>query len=428
MELTHEGVPWLLLQALPQAPQLATEELVSTSQPLETTVSQSLKGAVQLTSVQALLAQPLTALARLQAEPQALQCSGVLRVSVSQPLAALASQLPNPLAQAPSAQAPFAQLAWALANVQAVAQSPQCVASVLRLVSQPLPTFVSQSPNPAAHAMAQAPAAQDGVPLVELQIVPQAPQLATLVCRLVSHPVAYCWSQFAQLASQDTTTQEVALHPATPFRTVHALPHPPQWATLLVVAVSHPSEARPLQLPKPALHAIVHWPSAHDGTPLASLQASPQPPQLPTLEAVSTSQPSILSALQSAQAPEQDAIWQVPETQSSTALGISQSSPQAPQFEVVSRLVSQPLAARVSQSANPALQPSTVHAPATQPAVPLGAEHALPQPPQLATSPAVLISQPLTGSLSQSALGAVQLDTPQTPLTQLGTPLVSSHL
>jgi hypothetical protein len=41
VELEQAGVPWLLLQAAPQIPQLVAEVLVSISQPLDATASQS---------------------------------------------------------------------------------------------------------------------------------------------------------------------------------------------------------------------------------------------------------------------------------------------------------------------------------------------------------------------------------------------------
>jgi hypothetical protein len=66
-EPEQAGVPWLLLQAAAQAPQFAMEELVSISQPLAATESQSDQGAVQPNSVQTLLAHPAVPCARLQA-------------------------------------------------------------------------------------------------------------------------------------------------------------------------------------------------------------------------------------------------------------------------------------------------------------------------------------------------------------------------
>ena len=67
------------------------------------------------------------------------------------------------------------------------------------------------------------------------------------------------------------------------------------------------------------------------------------------------------------------------------------------------RLISQPFAGRPSQSAYPALQVETTHAPAVQPEVAFARLQTLPQDPQLVTIVFVLVSQPLPTLLSQFA-------------------------
>src|SRR4051794_5611030 len=63
-------------------------------------------------------------------------------------------------------------------------QAPQLLLSLLRLVSQPLPTLPSQLPKPALHDdTAHALAMQVGVALARLQALPHAPQLDTLDVR-----------------------------------------------------------------------------------------------------------------------------------------------------------------------------------------------------------------------------------------------------
>lgn len=84
----------------------------------------------------------------VQALPHAPQLA-VEPSEVSQPLADCASQLPHPPAQGPIAHAPAAQVAPALAKAQRVPQAPQLLGSVVRLVSQPLAALPSQSPQPA---------------------------------------------------------------------------------------------------------------------------------------------------------------------------------------------------------------------------------------------------------------------------------------
>ena len=59
--------------------------------------------------------------------------------------------------------------------------------------------------------------------------------------------------------------------------------------------------------------------------------------------------------------------------------------------------------------------------------MPFATKHALPQPPQLLTSSAVLASQPLAALPSQSASGLEQAEMPHTPFTQFGVPPAAEH-
>ncbi len=76
---------------------------------------------------------------------------------------------------------------------------------------------------------------------------------------------------------------------------------------------------------------------------------------------------------------------------------------------MVRRSVSQPFDATPSQFAKPALQLATVQAPDAQPAVPFDTEHTVPQPPQLDTFVAVLISQPSVAVPLQSRKDPLQV-------------------
>src|SRR5438045_3572886 len=105
---------------------------------------------LQPAMVQAPAVQAAVALASTHAWPQVPQLASVALRSVSQPLATLLSQLPKPALQA-IWQAPATQLAAPFAVEQALPQAPQLVTLVLVLVSQPLVTSPSQSPNPAVH-------------------------------------------------------------------------------------------------------------------------------------------------------------------------------------------------------------------------------------------------------------------------------------
>lgn len=120
---------------------------------------------------------------------------------------------------------------------------------------------------------------------------------------------------------------------------------------LLVRLASQPLASKPSQLAKGTLQAMLHEPELQEAWPLLLLQALPQAPQFATF---------------------------------------------------VLRFVSQPFARLPSQLAQGAVHRIT-QPPFTQPGVPLMEPQVVPQPPQLAGSVAVLTSQPVAGSPSQSA-------------------------
>ena len=124
------------------------------------------------------------------------------------------------------------------------------------------------------------------------------------------------------------------------------LPQEPQLFTLEVTSVSHPAAA--VQLPQPALHAMLQLPLEQDAVPLTLEQTMPQPLQL---------------------------------------LGS------------VAPFVSQPAAA--VQSRKGAVQPLTPQTPFTQDGVPFVALQMMPHPPQLLMSPVTFFSQPFAPLPSQ---------------------------
>lgn len=66
---------------------------------------------------------------------------------------------------------------------------------------------------------------------------------------------------------------------AVPFVVLHAAEQAPQFDTLVLLSVSQPSEARPLQLSQGAAQAIEHVPFEQVGTPWFVLHAAAQAPQ-----------------------------------------------------------------------------------------------------------------------------------------------------
>lgn len=172
-------------QRLPQAPQLFTLLLVLVSQPLAGLLSQLAKPALQV-KPHAPLLQIAVALAGVgQRLLQAPQCCGLVRMFVSQPLLAFRSQSANPALQT-KPHVPPTQVGVALAGVgHWLPQAPQLPTSVSRLVSQPLATLASQLPNPARQTKLHWPWSQTGVALGRGgQRLPHIPQFLTSVFRL----------------------------------------------------------------------------------------------------------------------------------------------------------------------------------------------------------------------------------------------------
>lgn len=93
------------------------------------------------------------------------------------------------------AQLPLAHEAVPLFELQPLLQPPQWVVLMLRFASQPLARLPSQLPQPPVQTIPQLPPEQVAVPLVELQTVAHAPQLAGLLLVTVSQPLLTFASQ-----------------------------------------------------------------------------------------------------------------------------------------------------------------------------------------------------------------------------------------
>ncbi len=321
------------------------------------------------------------------AAPHAPHAVTVLRRSVSQPLAAIPSQLPKPALQA-MPHAPIAQVGVALARAgQAFPHAPQFETLAVRSVSQPLPTIMSQSPRPLMQpAMRHTEASQVAVPPEAVHMRAHAPQFEALVRVSTSQPSAASPLQSEKPATHDTT-QAPSTQPGKPLgRAGHSFMQRPQWVTLVRTLVSQPLVALPSQSPKPSSQrATVHRPATHAGVPLGGLHTEPHDPQLPLLVRVSTSQPSVTSPLQSAK-PALQAKAQRPPSHDTAALArAGQAFPHAPQLVTLVRVsVSQPLEPVMSQSAKGAEQVPTPQLPLRQADMALGTAQRVPQTPQLA--------------------------------------------
>src|SRR4029079_6708467 len=149
-------------------------------------------------------------------------------VLVSQPLAALVSQLPKPALQVPSVQLPPGQVSLAFARSHSTPQLPQ-LAVVVSEVSQPFPVLPSQSPRPGEQPeIPHVPFTQFGVPPVAEQMLPQVPQLVMSVLRVLSQPFVALPSQLLKPALQAPSVQVPVAHDSLAFARSQVTPQPPQ--------------------------------------------------------------------------------------------------------------------------------------------------------------------------------------------------------
>jgi len=346
-------------------------------------------------------------------------------MSVSQPLVCrLESQLARPAEQVPLQAPPPQVRATTPVPEQTVPQAPQESGSVLRS-RQTLAQLVCPEPQVVTHTPAEQswPAAQT---------LPQAPQLLVSLLRLRSQPLLATPSQLAKPALQLAMVHAPAEQPAVALAREHTVLHAPQLVGLVLVLVSQPSLSRPLQLPKPAPQLMPQsWPT-QVAVPLVPTQARPQAPQLVTV-VVATSQPLPGAPSQSAVPAEQLTLDVVHIELAHTAMlpmgGVGQRLLHAPQLLMspATVLTSQPLESTPSQLAKPAAQVPRVQRPATQLAAALANWQLLPHTPQLVTLVPVLVSQPLTLLPSQLPKPELQAARVQAPEAQPATPLARVH-
>jgi hypothetical protein len=138
----HVAVALRSEQALPQLPQFVTLLWVFVSHPFVGSPSQLPHPTTQV-GAHVPLEQTVVPWGFVQPLPQLPQLATLVCVFVSQPFAALVSQLAKPGEQLPRVQTPLTQLSLAFARSQTVLHAPQSV-RVLMLRSQPLFGLPSQ--------------------------------------------------------------------------------------------------------------------------------------------------------------------------------------------------------------------------------------------------------------------------------------------
>jgi hypothetical protein len=275
-------VPFAFVHFVPQAAQLFTLVLRFVSQPSFEPVEQLPKPELHELIEHAPSAQVAVPFAVLHAVVQAPQWAMLVCVFASQPLAAFPSQLPNPLLQVPSVHTLLTHVSLAFARLHTVPHAPQFARLVVRSVSQPLAELPSQSPLPVLQvAIPHTPFTQFGVPPVDGQTCPHAPQLFTSVLSAVSQPSFGLPLQSLYPDAQEGT-QAPDVHAFVPCAFVQATPQAPQFDAVLS-AVSQPFRALPSQLPNPDAQLGTHAPAMQLVVPFALVHPRPHPPQLATV-------------------------------------------------------------------------------------------------------------------------------------------------
>ena len=278
-----EHVPFAFggAQDRPHAPQFVVLEATSLSQPLLGSPSQSANPARHDATAHPPDRHAPMAFAGAHTLPQPPQLARLEPRLTSQPFAELPSQSAKPLAHTKE-HADDAQVAEAFVrDGHGAPQRPQFVMDAVRSVSQPLASLPSQFPEPALHAAStHAPATHDGDAWAKPHARPHEPQLDVFEASVTSHPSAGSPLQSAKPALHRATAQAPAVHAATPSATRQTAPHVRQFITSAWRSVSQPFAATPSQSARPGAHVErVHTPPEHDPAPPGKLQAFAQIPQ-----------------------------------------------------------------------------------------------------------------------------------------------------
>lgn len=373
---THAVEAFARAQSTPHAPQWLFALRVSTSQPFRCTRSQSPKPTTHDENPHAPATHVGAALLGAHVALHAPQWLSDVRVSTSQPLAAIRSQSAKPGLHAPTVQIPPTQRPVPLAAVQRDPQAPQCCASVIVFVSQPLKGSPSQSPKPKEQDTARhrALSQRDVIALAAAQGRLHAPQCAGLLCRS-TQSIPQRTAGLVQPEVQPTATP-----PHTGVAPAHASPQRAQWA-LEPRGLSHPSAPRPLQSPKPGSHErTTHVPRSHAVVPFAPAQVIPQPPQWLLSACVSTQRPPHICC------PAGHPVAHVRVVASHAGVAPVQRTPHAPQCSAEPSEASQPLLGSPSQSAKPSTHRSMAHRERSQRVTAFARAQRLSHAPQCSTS------------------------------------------
>jgi hypothetical protein len=235
--------------------------------------------------------------------------------------------------------------------------------------------------------------------------LPQPPQWASLAVTFVSHPSSAPEAGIAQLPKPGAQVElqapfaqlfEATLVPA------HARLHCPQWSTLVATFVSQPGIAS--QSANPGSQASPHAPFEHVADACAAPgHGASHAPHRSGSDAVSASQPSAGSPLQSLKGAAHVPSPQTPPAQAPLACGNEQADAHVPQCAAdVCVFASQPSAGSPLQSSKGAAHAVILQVPASHAPAPFAMEQGLSHPPQCSSLSVVSVSQPFWRSPSQS--------------------------
>src|SRR5579871_4828940 len=243
-----------------------------------------------------------------------------------------------------------------------------------------------------------------------------------------SVPVAHAAGGFIPLFKQPLEQTDMT----HVWLTAHGLLHAPQLFLSLVVLISQPSGYCPSQSANPALQvATRHIPAPHlvDATFAVLGQVLPHAPQLLGSVWVFDSQPLAYMLSQLEKPLRQAVIVHLDIEQPIVAFATwAHLALQPPQLLMSDEVfASQPLRSLPSQLEKPGLHMAMTHLPAMHAACALARLQTLPQPPQLLTSEAMLISHPSPICLLQSAKPITQPVTTQPPFMQATTAFCAAH-
>jgi hypothetical protein len=212
----HVPTPLAYEHTLPHIPQFDVEVLVFVSQPLFGLVSQLAKPIAHI-GVHMLLEQAVVPFAFVHVVPQDPQFEAFVAVLLSHPFPYMPSQFWNGVVQDWITHVVPLHVGVPFCTEHTLPQPPHALTLFVVAASQPLLTFASQLPKPAAHMIPHAPLVHVAEPFVELQTFMHAPQFEVFVAVLISQPFVLTLSQLANVPTHEVISHVPVAHDVLAF-------------------------------------------------------------------------------------------------------------------------------------------------------------------------------------------------------------------